>query len=351
MKSFDFVQPRTVAEALAAWGPGAVWLGGGTSLIDLMKLGVAQPDVVIDLGRVAGMRSVDVQGDGAVRIGALVSNADLTRDAAFAARFPMVAEALLSGASGQLRNAATVAGNLMQHTRCAYFQDAGAACNRRDPGAGCDAQGGVGGGVAVLGASPACIAVNPSDFCVPLAALDAVVEVQGPEGGREIAMADFHLLPGDTPDRVTALAPGELIVALRLPAGADGFAGHSRYLKVRDRTSFAFATASAAAGLRMEHGRIAEARLALGAVAAKPWRVAEAEAVLIGQTPDADLFDRAATIAMAGAEPGDDLAWKIDLARKTAVRALCLAAAGTPARMPALPASVFAEPAGEKVHA
>lgn len=350
MKSFDFIQPATVDEAIAAWEPGAAWLGGGTNLVDLMKTGAMQPGKLIDITRLPGLSGIKVEEDGATRIGALVTNAGLADDPDFARRFPMVAEAILSGASGQLRNAATVAGNLMQRTRCAYFQDANAACNRRAPGAGCDAREGLNDGMAVLGWSDACIATNPSDFAVPLAALDAVVEVQGPDGKRDIALRDFHLLPGDTPERETALEPGEMILAVRLPAEAAAFAGHSRYLKVRDRTSFAFAMTSAAAALRIENGTVAEARLALGAVAAKPWRVAEAEAILTGQSPDPALFDRAAEAALAGAIPAGSNAWKIDLARRTATRALVLAAAGTPARMPALPASPFAAPAGESAH-
>lgn len=355
MKTFDFVQPATVEEALAAWEPGAAWLGGGTNLVDLMKTGALHPAKLIDVTRLTGLAEIATLADGTTRIGALVRNADLADDLDFSRRFPMVAEALLSGASGQLRNAATVAGNLMQHTRCAFFQDPNSACNRREPGAGCDARGSAEEAFAVLGWSETCIATNPSDFCVPLAALDAVVEVQGPSGRREIALADFHLLPGDTPERETTLQPGELILAVRLPAEAAGFAGHARYLKVRDRTSFAFATASAAAALRMEGGRIAEARLALGAVAAKPWRVAEAEALLAGQAPDPALFVRAAEAALAGASPSSENAWKIDLAKRTTARVLAMAAAGTPDRMPALPASAFGHfpvraPAGDLAH-
>ncbi|WP_299648344.1 xanthine dehydrogenase family protein subunit M [uncultured Jannaschia sp.] len=351
MKRFDYIRPASIDEALAAWNPGAAWLGGGTNLVDLMKTGAVQPDTVIDVTRLPGLDRIEWGADGSLRIGAMVRNADLADDPEVARRLPMVAEALLAGASGQLRNAATVGGNLMQHTRCNYFETPQAACNRRDPGTGCDARDGENANLAVLGWSEACIATNPSDFCVPLAALDAVVEVQGPEGKREIAIADFHSLPGDTPERRTALEPGELILAVRLPAAAADFAGHARYLKVRERTSYAFALVSAAAALRMEGDRIAEARLALGAVAAKPWRVAEAEALLAGQAPDPHLFARAAGAALTGAAPSGDNSWKIDLARRTAARALAMAATGAPARMPALPASPFGEPAGDHVHA
>lgn len=350
MKRFEFIQPATVEEALAAWQPGAAWLGGGTNLVDLMKAGTIQPDRVIDLNRLPGLDLIEVLPDGAIRIGALVRNADLAHDPEIARRIPMVAEALLAGASGQLRNAATVGGNLMQRTRCPYFQDTHAACNRRQAGAGCDASE-AGSGMAILGWTDACIATNPSDFCVPLAALDAVVEVRGKNGAREIPITEFHVLPGQTPERETALEPGELIVALRLPPEAADFAGHARYLKVRDRTSYAFAITAAAAALRMEAGRITQARLTLGAVAARPWRATEAEALLVGQAPDDALFTRAAEAALADAAPSGDNAWKIDLARRTAARALKMAAAGTPARMPALPASAFADNTGDMTHA
>lgn len=345
MNLFDYTRPASVDEAIAAWSPEAAWLGGGTNLVDLMKVGVVHPAKLIDLTRLPGLDRIETLPDGSTRIGAMVRNADLAHDASFAAGFPMVAEALLSGASGQLRNAATVAGNLMQRTRCAYFADPHSACNRRTPGVGCDAKEGDNGGHAVLGWSASCIATNPSDFCVALAALDAVIEVQGPNGKRNIAFADFHLLPGDTPERETALRPGELVLAIRLPAEAALFQSHSRYLKLRERTSFAFALVSAAAALRLENGRIVTARLALGAVAAKPWRVPAAEALLLGHMPDAALFARAAAEAITGAAASDDNAHKIELARRIAVRALTMAALGTPARLPALPASVFGEPA------
>lgn len=347
MKRFDYVRPSTVAEAVAAWQPGAAWLGGGTNLVDLMKTGAATPDRLIDVTGLSELGGIELSADGSARIGALVRNADLAHDPAFARAYPMVAEALLAGASAQLRNAATVGGNLMQRTRCSYFALPFEPCNKRVPGSGCAALGGVNGTHAVLGWSEACIATNPSDFAVPLAALDAVVMVRGPEGGREIAMSEFHRLPGETPERDTALSPGELIVGLRLPAGSDAFRGNSRYLKLRDRTSYAFALVSAAAALRMDGGRITEARLALGSVAARPWRVADAEALMVGQAPSPELFARAAAVAMEGAKPSGDNAHKIELARRIAVRALERAAAGTPERMPALPGSVH----GDLAHA
>jgi xanthine dehydrogenase YagS FAD-binding subunit len=343
MKLFDYTRPASVAEAIAAWGPDAAYLGGGTNLVDLMKVGAAGPARLIDLTRLPGLDRIEVLSDGSTRIGALVRNADLAHDEGFATAFPMVAEALLSGASGQLRNVATVGGNLMQASRCAYFQDPHSACNRREAGTGCAAIGGETHNHAVLGWSPGCIATNPSDFAVALAALEALVEVQGPKGPREIAFADFHRLPGDHPEKTTALQPGELIVAVRLPADAAGFRQNARYLKIRERTSFAFALVSAAAALRLEAGRIVEARLALGAVAAKPWRNLAAEALMIGQPPSPALFASAAVLALEGAAASGDNAYKIELARRTAARALSMAAAGTPARMPALPASPFGD--------
>jgi xanthine dehydrogenase YagS FAD-binding subunit len=353
MKPFDYVRPKTIAEAVAAAAePGAAYLAGGTNLLDLMKGGVSRPDRLVDIGHLPGLDAIAQLPGGGVRIGALVRNADLAHDRDFAQRFPSVAEALLSGASAQLRNAATVGGNLLQRTRCAYFYDVAGACNKRAPGIGCDARGGDSRSLAVVGWSDRCIATHPSDFCVPLVALDAVVEVEGQAGRREIPLEDFHLLPGDTPERETALAPGELVIALRLPPSAAQFAAHARYLKVRERTSYAFAVVSAAAALRMAGGRIEEARVALGGVAAKPWRCREAEEALRGARADAASFRRAAAAVLAGAQPSSgDNAFKIELARRTVARALALAAAGTPARVPALPASPLAAISGRALHA
>ena len=331
-----------VAEAVAAAAvPGAAYLAAGTNLLDLMKGGVMRPGQLVDISRLPGLDRIEHLADGGVRIGALVRNADLAYDPDFARRFPAVAEALLSGASAQLRNAATVGGNLLQRTRCAYFYDTASACNKRDPGAGCDARGGENRLHAILGWSEHCIATHPSDFCVPLTALDAVVELQGPAGRREVPLDSFYLLPGTTPERETMLEPGELITAVRLPPEAAGFAAHARYLKIRERTSYAFAVVSAAAALRLENGLIAEARIALGGVALKPWRARAAEAALAGAQPDPAAFRRAAEAALADARPSGDNDFKIELARRIVVRALMLAAAGTPERMPALPASPF----------
>jgi xanthine dehydrogenase YagS FAD-binding subunit len=351
MKTFDYVRPATIAEAIAAGAqPGVSYLAAGTNVVDLMKGGVLRPARLVDVTRLPGLDSIDHLGDGSVRIGAMVRNADLAYDAGFARRFPSVAEALLSGASAQLRNAATVGGNLLQRTRCAYFYDPASACNKRTPGAGCDAHRGETRHHAILGWSEACIATHPSDFCVPLAALGAIVEIEGTEGPREVPLEALHRLPGDAPDRDTVLRPGELILSVRLPAEAAAFAPHARYLKVRDRTSYAFAVVSAAAHLRMEGGQIAAARIALGGVAHKPWRALEAEAALAGAAPGREAYALAAEAALAAARPSGDNAFKIELARRIIVRALTLAAAGTPEQMPALPASPFSIPAGVTLH-
>jgi xanthine dehydrogenase YagS FAD-binding subunit len=352
MKTFDYVRPATVREAVAAASePGAAYLAAGTNLLDLMKGGVSRPSRLVDISHLPDLDHIEELADGGVRIGALVRNAELARDRGFARRFPAVAEALLSGASAQLRNAATVGGNLLQRTRCAYFYDVASACNKRDPGSGCDARGGDNRLHAVLGWSESCVATHPSDFCVPLVALDAVVEIEGKAGRREIPLEKFHCLPGDAPERETMLEPGEMIVAVRLPAEAAGFAAHARYLKVRERTSYAFAVVSAAAALRVESDRIMDARVALGGVAAKPWRAREAELILAGARPDGSLFHRAAEAALADAKPSGDNGFKIELARRIVVRALSLAAAGTPERVPALPASPFATVSGDVIHA
>ncbi|MEI9408019.1 xanthine dehydrogenase family protein subunit M [Mesorhizobium salmacidum] len=342
MRDFDFIRPATISDAIAAAaGPGSAYLAGGTNLLDLMKGGITSPERIVDITRLPELNRIETLDDGGLRICALVRNADLAHDPAFAKAYPAVAEALLSGASAQLRNAATVGGNLLQRTRCSYFYDTASACNRREPGSGCSALGGENRLHAILGWSDACIATHPSDFCVPLVALDAVVEIEGKEGRRHVTLEEFHRLPGDTPQRETVLEPGELIVAVRLPAEAASFAAHARYLKVRERTSYAFAVVSAAAALVVDRGKIRGARLALGGVAAKPWRARSAEAALLGADADEASFVRAADAALADASPSGDNAFKIELARRIVVRALMAAKAGTPERMPALPASPF----------
>ena len=352
MKRFDYIRAGSPAEAVAAGAAdGTVFLAGGTNLLDLMKGNVLRPDRLVDVTKLPGLDRIERRPDGSTRIGALVRNGDLAHDAGFARAYPAVAEALLSGASAQLRNAATTAGNLLQRTRCPYFTDTASACNKREPGSGCDALGGETRLHAILGWDSSCIAVNPSDFCVPLAALDAVVEIEGAGGVRSVPLVDFHRLPEGEPWRETLLQPGDLITGVVLPAEAAGFAANSRYLKVRDRTSYAFAVVSAAAALKLDGERIVDARLAFGGVALKPWRARKAEAVLAGQPATPETFRRAAEAALADAKPSGDNAYKIELARRIAVRALTLAKAGTPARMPALPASPFASPLGVAAHA
>lgn len=352
MKTFDYVRPASVQDAVAAASePNAAYLASGTNLLDLMKGGISRPGKLVDISHLPGLDRIEELANGGVRIGTLVRNADLAHNRDFARRFPAVAEALLSGASAQLRNAATVGGNLLQRTRCAYFYDTASGCNKRNPGAGCDARGGANRLHAIMGWSESCIAAHPSDLCVPLVALDAVVEVEGRAGRRDIPLEEFHRLPGDTPERESVLEPGEMIVAVRLPPDAAHFAAHARYLKVRDRTSYAFAVASAAAALRLERDTITEARLALGGVAAKPWRAREAEESLRGARADASAFRRAAEAALATAKSTGDNRFKIELARRIVARALTLAVAGTPERLPALPASPFATVSGVAAHA
>jgi xanthine dehydrogenase YagS FAD-binding subunit len=351
MTPFELLRPATLEEAVAAAArPGAAVLAGGTNLVDLMKTGATRPTLLVDVTRLPELDRIELLEDGGARIGAMVRNADLARDPTFGRSFPSVVEALLSGASPQLRNAATVGGNLLQSTRCPYFFDAASACNRRAPGTGCDAREGENRTAAILGWSEACIATHPSDFCVPLVALDASVEVVGPAGARTVALETLHRLPGDDSARSTTLAPGEIVVALRLPAKAASFRDNARYLKLRERTSYAFALVSVAAALDVAQGRIRAARLTLGAVAAKPWRAREAEAVLADAAPDRAAFTRAAEAAVADARPSGDNADKIVLARRLVVRALEAAAAGTPERTPALPASVLAD-TGALTHA
>ncbi len=352
MNTFDYIRPTTLSEAVtAASEPGAAYLAAGTNLVDLMKGGVVRPNRLVDINHLPGLDRIEHLPDGGVRIGALVRNADLAHNPDFSRRFPAVAEALLSGASGQLRNAATVGGNLLQRTRCAYFYDVASACNKRDPGSGCGARGGETRLHAVLGWSESCIATHPSDFCVPLVALDAVVEIEGRTGRRDVPLEGFHRLPGSAPENESVLEPGALIAAVRLPSEAATFAGHARYLKVRERTSYAFAVVSAAAALQLEGEAIVDARVSLGGVALKPWRARTAEALLTGARPDADAFRRAAEAALVDARPSGDNAYKIELARRIVARALALAAAGTPDRVPALPASPFASVSGAILHA
>lgn len=329
MRSFAYSRASGVAEALAqhrAAEP-ASYLAGGTTLIDLVKLDVMRPVAVVDINRL-GLASIEASPAGGLRIGALVRNSDLAWHATVRARYPVLAEALLSGASPQIRNSATTGGNLMQRTRCQYFRDGVSACNKRDPGSGCAALDGYNRSHAVLGVSASCIATHPSDMCVALAALDAQIVLVGPEGERTVSMLDFHLLPGDTPDKEHALRPAELITAVILPPPPDG--ARSWYVKLRDRESYEFALSSAAVLLQLDGNRIRESRLALGGVATKPWRSREAEAVLEGAPASAETFRRAAAAAMQGAQPRTFNAFKVELARRAIVRALSLVASSQP---------------------
>ncbi|GAA2209705.1 xanthine dehydrogenase family protein subunit M [Nonomuraea monospora] len=330
MRPFAYVKAADVDSAVrAASEPGARFLGGGTNLVDLMREGIERPDTVVD---VTGLPfdTVDDLPGGGLRVGALVRNSALAADPRVRARYPMVSQALLSGASGQLRNMATVGGNLLQRTRCPYFYDHASACNKRSPGAGCDALDGFNRGTAILGVSESCVAAHPSDLCVALAALDAVVEVRGLDGTRRVPMADFHRLPGDTPDLETTLAPGELVTAVELPPAP--VAANSRYRKVRDRASYAFALVSVAAALEVRDGVVTEVRLALGGVAPKPWRAARAERLLTGGPADEDAFRRAAQAELAEATTRQGNAFKAPLAVATITAALRELSTGGTAR-------------------
>jgi xanthine dehydrogenase YagS FAD-binding subunit len=309
------------AVALLAADPDGAFLGGGTNLVDLMKLGVATPDLLVDVRQ---LTSAEVTGlpDGGLRIGAAVPNADLAADRRVRERFPVLAQALLSGASGQLRNRATTGGNLLQRTRCGYFTDVTKPCNKRAPGSGCGALEGVHRNHAILGQTldgpGACVATHPSDMAVALVALDAVVQVVGPDGERGIPIRELHRLPDDDPSRDTTLRHGELITAVDVPV--LGFA--SRYRKARERASFAFALVSVAAALRIEDGVVADVRLALGGVAHAPWRATAAEAALRGRPATEEAFGAAADAELAAATPLRDNGFKVPLARNVVVRTL-----------------------------
>ena len=328
MNRFDYKRPSDVNEAIRAGTPNyAAYLAGGTNLVDLMKENVARPLELIDVNRLP-LGEITELDSGGLRLGALATNSQTAYDERIQQRYPMVASAILAGASPQLRNAATNGGNLNQRTRCYYFYDVDTPCNKRQPGQGCGAIGGFTRIHAILGASKQCIATHPSDMCVPLAALEAKVQVTGPEGNRTIAFEDYHRLPGDEPWADNTLRPGELVTAIDLPP--EGFAANYTYLKLRDRRSYAFALVSIAVGLRLEDGTITDARISLGGVAHKPWRRREAEGLLVGRTPGDALFDEAARALLAGAVGQGTNDFKIELGRRGIVRALGQAAAGTP---------------------
>ena len=316
---YERAQDASGAVALLAGAPNGVFLAGGTNLVDHLRLGVRHPDLLVDITRLPYDR-IEPLPDGGVRIGAMVRNSDLAADRTIRTRYPLLAQALLAGASGQLRNLATTGGNLLQRTRCVYFQDISKPCNKRVPGSGCSAREGYHRELAILGTSEACIATHPSDMAVALAALDAVVHVLGPQGERTIPLVEFYRLPGDEPERDTVLEHSELITAVDLPPLA--FATHSHYRKVRDRASYAFALVSVAAALDVAGGVVRDVRMALGGVAPKPWRAVRAEAVLRGAPATEEVFGRAAEAELADAQPLPGNAFKVPLARNVIVRAL-----------------------------
>jgi xanthine dehydrogenase YagS FAD-binding subunit len=298
--------------------PASMYLAGGTTVVDLLREGVFAPNVIVDVGSLP-LRDVSVDGD-STTIGAMVSNSDLAWNPAIRAMFPVVSQAILSGASGQIRNMASTGGNLLQRTRCPYYRDLSAPCNRREPGSGCVAIRGFNRSHAILGGSEHCIATHPSDFAVALTALDAVVHVRSPQRERDIPIGEFYLQPGVTPERETCLQPGELILSVRLPHARPS--GRSLYLKVRDRQSFEFALSSAAVAAGMDGGLLKDVRIALGGVGTVPWRASEAEAALEGKPPSELLFASAADAALAAARPLRHNAFKVPLAKKTIVTAL-----------------------------
>jgi xanthine dehydrogenase YagS FAD-binding subunit len=328
MNPFQYSSPSTLLEAIRdSSGKNVSFLAGGTNLIDLMKENVTRPAWLVDLKNLP-LKQIELLEGGRVRLGALVTNADTAYNPLVRERYPLLASAILAGASPQLRNAATNGGNLNQRTRCYYFYDVATPCNKRAPGSGCGAIGGINRIHAILGASDQCIATHPSDMCVALAALNAQINVAGRQGNRVIDFADYHRLPGDEPWRDNELKPGELVTSIDLPY--EGFASHYTYLKLRDRLSYAFALVSVAVAMRLDGDQIAEVRIALGGVAHKPWRKPEAETFLIGQNPTRSAFASAASALLAGAIGQGDNDFKITLAQRAIVRALEQAANQTP---------------------
>ena len=324
MRPFTYERATDARAAVAvAAQTGAKFISGGTNLLDLMKLEIERPAHLIDISRLA-FRKIEALPDGGLRIGAQAANSDTAADALVRARYPVLSEALLSGASGQLRNTASIGGNLLQRTRCPYFYDTPSACNKRNPGSGCAAIGGINRIHAILGASDDCIATHPSDMAVALAVLDARIELLGSGGAtRVVAIGDFHRLPGDTPDVETVLAQGEMITGVVLPAPPPG---RQIYRKVRDRASYEFALVSVAAIVAVEHGTITAARVAFGGVAHKPWRSPEAEAALVGLPATMATYRAAAEVAMKDAVGRGHNDFKIDLAKRTLCRTLAHAA-------------------------
>lgn len=333
MHIFEFIRPEDEAAAIAAaaksktaqQGADVRFLGGGTTLIDLMKLNVETPARVLDINRLP-LDEIESTPDGGLKIGATVRNSDLAYHETVRRDYSVLSQAILSGASAQLRNMATTAGNLLQRTRCVYFRDTAMPCNKREPGTGCPAITGSNRTLAILGTSDRCIATNPSDMCVAMAALEAVIHVQGPKGTRSVPIADFHLLPGDTPHRETVLEPGDLITQVTLPPPRSG--SRQVYLKLRDRASYEFALASAAVVMNLDGENITYIRIALGGVGTKPWRSPEAEAALTGRPAKAANFHEAAEAALRNAKPQSENKFKIELAQRCLTHALQTAANG-----------------------
>jgi xanthine dehydrogenase YagS FAD-binding subunit len=330
MQTFEFIRPKNPAEAVAVaaraqtaqQGADIRFVAGGTTLIDLMKLNVERPTRLIDINRL-GLDKIEATPDGGLRVGATVRNSDLAYHPTVRRDYSVLSQALLSGASAQLRNVATTAGNLLQRTRCVYFRDVAMPCNKREPGTGCSAIGGSNRTLAILGTSEYCIATNPSDMCVALATLDATIHVQGRKGSRAVPIGNFHLLPGHTPQRETVLEPGDLVTHVTLPPPVPD--SRQVYLKLRDRASYEFALASAAVVITSAGGSVTRARIALGGVGTKPWRSAEAEAALVGQRASEATFRTAAEAALRDARPQSENAFKIELAKRCLAHALRLA--------------------------
>jgi xanthine dehydrogenase YagS FAD-binding subunit len=327
MHTFEFIRLADQAAAIATaaqsktaqQGADVRFLGGGTTLIDLMKLNVETPARLLDVNRLP-LDKIEAASNGALKIGAMVRNSDLANHAKVQRDYSVLSQAVLQGASAQIRNMATVGGNLLQRTRCVYFRDTAMACNKREPGSGCPAITGHNRTLAILGASEHCIATNPSDMCVALAALEATVHIQGPKGSRAVAFGDFHLLPGNTPHRETVLEPGDLITHITLPPPVAG--SKQVYLKLRDRASYEFALASAAVVLTIASGNITRARVALGGVGTKPWRSPEAEAALTDKPATDGIFHQAAEAALRSARPQSENKFKIELAKRCLTHAL-----------------------------
>ncbi|ETW14423.1 aldehyde oxidase and xanthine dehydrogenase, a/b hammerhead [Roseivivax marinus] len=321
MRPFEYTRPENLEVASQALTDGATPIAGGTNLIDLMKLQIMTPEHVVDLTRLPGLSDIDGTPDGGMRIGALVSNSVLAGDPTVRKAYPVLARALLAGASGQIRNKATTGGNLLQRTRCPYFYDTAMPCNKREPNSGCSAQGGIARMCAILGTSPECIAAHPSDMAVAMRALDAQVEIRQTSGEtRTLPVGDLYLLPGDNPAKEYALEPGEVITAVILPAPVSG--ARQTYRKVRDRASYAFALVSVAAVVKMDGDTIESAQLAFGGIGAKPWRDTEVEDVLAGEAPSDELFAKAADVLLRDAWTEESNAFKAPLAKRTLISAL-----------------------------